>query len=582
MIDTLTRNPLVGRLIQRTMRGWAVAVDYSNRADKGALALKAFIATVFLGIALLFASTLLEYRHAIQALKIDEGNSSLRDLPSLIPLVSQGMGTFIALAAFLVSLLVRSNARPDRRKAGIVIALSLTALASLTVWLPTDIMETREAIQGKALAGETPSIPAYFGKLIFISGLILSIPVVALVYFRLSLMDRYVIHSFLTPFTFCFLSFMAIWVIADLTDNGNSFDGLSMAQVITFYVVQVPFVVLFVMPIAILLSGLSALSKMSKSNELVSMIGAGRSVTRILFPLFVIGAYTSLIGMALKYQWAPISVGYKDAILESAKKENWGKELGNSPKDGLWSRRGWMHVNEVDRRTWFVGRVPLVLSDEMRDVVVVQLDEQDQPVEIWIASRAKWVWNSKPAKWILNGVLTYTYDADGNPLPKRLEQMVITDWSETPWKVLSSSQNPEHLGIPGLTMYLNANSDLDDRSLAPFRTNWWFIFSEPFACLVLILVSAPLGIAYSRRGSMAGVTGTIIIFALMYMMRGTFLAMGQSNVMPPFLAAWLTNILVGGTGLVVLWFRSSNRELPKWKSLFRPSARSAPKSVATS
>ena len=179
-------------------------------------------------------------------------------------------------------------------------------------------------------------------------------------------------------------------------------------------------------------------------------------------------------------------------------------------------------------------------------------------------------------------MLTYTYDADGNPLPKRLEQMTITDWSETPWKVLSSSQNPEHLGIPGLTMYLNANSDLDDRSLAPFRTNWWFIFSEPFACLVLILVSAPLGIAYSRRGSMAGVTGTIIIFALMYMMRGTFLAMGQSNVMPPFLAAWLTNILVGGTGLIVLWFRSSNRELPKWKSFFRFPNRPAPNSVATS
>jgi lipopolysaccharide export LptBFGC system permease protein LptF len=210
-----------------------------------------------------------------------------------------------------------------------------------------------------------------------------------------------------------------------------------------------------------------------------------------------------------------------------------------------------------------VGRVPLNLSDEMGDVVVTQLDENDQPTRMWIARRAKWVWDSKPPRWVLTRVRVYSYDENHVPVIESAGRIELTEWNETPWKVLSSSQNPEYLGIPGLTMYLNANRDLDATSLAPFRTNWWYVFAEPISCLAMILVAAPLGIVYSRRGVMGGVTGAICIFALMYVMRGTFLAMGHSGRMPPFLAAWLTNFLVCGIGLFLLWKKSRNQEIPK-------------------
>jgi lipopolysaccharide export system permease protein len=185
------------------------------------------------------------------------------------------------------------------------------------------------------------------------------------------------------------------------------------------------------------------------------------------------------------------------------------------------------------------------------------------------------VWDAHPPKWILTNVRIYTYDTNHIPTIEGHERLEITDWSETPWKVLSSSQNPEYLGIPGLTMYLNANRDRDARSLASFRTNWWYIFAEPLACFAMILVAAPLGIVYSRRGVMGGVTGAICIFAMMYIMRGTFLAMGHSDRMSPFVAAWLTNVLVAAIGLVLLWYRAQNRELPKLKTLLQAPFRRA-------
>jgi len=567
MIDILTRNPLVRFLKRLTGQVTVVLSHALNRGDKGALTIKAVMAALLIGLGLLFSGSLLTYRDSVRALRTPGAVPDLNELPSIAPMIFQGLGVFLSLVAFLVSLWLRKDTEINQRKGLVVLALSLAALASLSVWLPTDIIDTLSAISGKALAGETPSIPAYFGKLFLISLLILSVPVASLLYFRLRLMDRYVLNTFLSPFTFCLFSFISIWLIADFTDNGPAFTGLSLDRLLTFYVVQIPFVILFVMPVAVLFSALYALGRLSKSNELISMIGAGRSVIRILLPLLVVGAYTSFIALAFKYQWAPVSVGYKEAIMHSALVESSAKQNGLVIQEDIWARRGWMHVNEPDRRTWFVGQVPLKLSDEMGDVVVIQLDPQDQITMMWVAKRAKWVWNASPSRWVLSGVRVYTYDKEHIPTIKTSDRLEVVDWSETPWRVLSSSQNPEYLGIPGLTMYLNANSDLDDRALASFRTNWWYVFAEPLACLTLLLVAAPLGIVYSRRGAMGGVTGAIVIFAFMYIMRGTFLAMGHSNRLPPFFAAFLTNILVAITGLILLWFRAQNREIPKMKDL---------------
>ncbi len=566
MINALTRIPMARAGVDLVQRGIAMAREWKSRHGKGGMALKIFMGAFFVGIGVVFVGTIGDYGD--RSTPGASGEEALSTLPSVVPIVFQGLALFLALAAFVIVFWVNDETGMDRKRSLIVLSLGLASLAGLAAWLPSDVIATRAAILGNAPAGETPSIPAYIGMLLLVSMLILSVPVVALVYFRLDLMDRYVLQSFMLPFFFCLLSFMAIWILGDLSNNGNNFAGLSAGRVLSFYVVQVPFVVLFVMPIAVMLSGLYSLGKMSKSNEFISMIGAGRSVPRILAPLFIAGVYVALVGLAFKYQWAPASVGYKEAILEGAKREQWVKRQGHEVRDELWSKRGWMHVDRAERRTWFVGRVPLKLSDEMADVIVTQLDDQDQPVKMWIARRAKWVWNSDPPKWILQGVRIYTYDAQRIPTIQTMARLELMDWTETPWKVLSSSQKPEFLGIPGLTMYLRANGNLDKQSLAPFRTNWWNIFAEPMACIAMILVAAPLGIVYSRRGAMGGITAAICIFALMYVLNGTFIAMGHTGALPPFLAAWTTNFVVAGIGLILLWYRAKNRDLPTLKSLF--------------
>ncbi len=78
-------------------------------------------------------------------------------------------------------------------------------------------------------------------------------------------------------------------------------------------------------------------------------------------------------------------------------------------------------------------------------------------------------------------------------------------------------------------------------------------YSIPVACIVFVLIGAPLGIM-SRRGGLATGGGLSLIFFLLYW---TFLVGGEDladrQIISPFLAMWSANIVVGLAGLYFLW-----------------------------
>lgn len=98
-------------------------------------------------------------------------------------------------------------------------------------------------------------------------------------------------------------------------------------------------------------------------------------------------------------------------------------------------------------------------------------------------------------------------------------------------------------------------------------------YSIPVACIVFVLIGAPLGIM-SRRGGLATGGGLSLVFFLLYW---TFLVGGEDladrQFISPFLAMWSANIVVGLAGLYFLWRATYERTnlnlaaLVKWFSI---------------
>ena len=94
-------------------------------------------------------------------------------------------------------------------------------------------------------------------------------------------LDRYVLRKFSVPFFYCFAGFIGIWFIFDLADNLQDFiQGQASADaLIDYYASQVPEIIVIALPLATLLALLYSLAGMSRSNEIISMLGAGRSTS---------------------------------------------------------------------------------------------------------------------------------------------------------------------------------------------------------------------------------------------------------------------------------------------------------------
>ncbi len=92
-------------------------------------------------------------------------------------------------------------------------------------------------------------------------------------------------------------------------------------------------------------------------------------------------------------------------------------------------------------------------------------------------------------------------------------------------------------------------------------------YSIPFACIVFVLVGAPLGIL-SRHGGMAVGGGISLVFFLIYwssLIGGEDLA--DRGLLSPFWAMWLANILVGSTGIYLVILAVRETALIQWNKL---------------
>ena len=469
---------------------------------------------------------------------------------------------FKCLAPSLVVALLVS-----RRKA-LVFPVTLVCGWLFLWWLGGDLSRNLERAFHDPL-GMDASPAAYFIKLALMGFLIMSVPLLMGLYFQSSLLDRYLVRCFAVPFLLCVGGIAGIMITMDLLNNANDFVDakFGFSKILRFYLALLPQILVTITEAALLLATLYALGRMSRYNELISMMSAGRSVARIIAPVLIFGAWCFFAVMALNYQLAPEADRTKEEMLkDSGSRANAKGVEFNVP-----------YRNREDRRNWLIFRLPYDLSERssMTEVWLMQQDPEGNPQSMIVAKRA--AWNPTTRAWTFYQAAVMDFvpgDLKLQSLHYEERWPIMESWRETPGSILSDRLNPEYLGVPELLAYLRTNASLPERSLAKYESALHWRFALPFRCFLLILLAAPLGIVSSRRGLLGGVSTAVGLFIAVFFLSAVVLKAGEGLYLPPAVGAWLTNGVFLVIGLVVLWMRSSNRPLPGWNPLkwFRRSA----------
>ncbi len=422
-------------------------------------------------------------------------------------------------------------------------------------WAGADILKYYHRTLDDPL-GMEPSPEAYWWKVGLMCAFLLSPPVLLWLYWRSTLMDRYLIRNFATPFFLCLGGLSGIMISMDLLNNMNHYAGQNMGPgaLAIHFLGQMPLTLMLITEVSLLMASLFALGKMSRYNEVTAILTAGRSVFRMLLPLLIFGLWCALGLMALNFHLAPEAMMAKEKL-----------------KDGIRSSEslqdpGVIFRNRADFRTWVVHAIPYDQREgnEMREVTVVQQDATGETKEILMARKALWV----PGRgdWHLYDVTRFKPDASGKL--QRTERgsvsMTRSDWPETPGVMLQDKLDPEHLGVPSLLSCLKAGATLPAKVKARYETAVQWRFALPLRAFLIVLVAAPLGLVASRRNMLGGVSKAFGIFFFVYFAGTLALKAGEGAYVPPVMAAWSVNIIFAIAGVLIFIYRSRNRAARKW------------------
>ena len=364
------------------------------------------------------------------------------------------------------------------------------------------------------------------------------------------LLDRYVVRNFLQVYLYCIAGFISIWLIFDISDNISTFieQHIGLPVVAQYYATQVPQIFIILLPVSLLLALLFTLGRMSRANEIVSMLTAGISLPRVLLPLMGIGLLTVGVSMALNYSLAPHAELARKALLSQAR---------SRPEASI---EGQIFRNRTDARTWFIQNFRL-RGNAFNNVQVLQQDANDNIVTNYVATRA--FYRPETKTWDLENAKVVHYDHAGNIVDEEIyPSLKVEHWSETPFRLGSANVRAEFLSLPELREYLHFNSDFPPTLLAPFRTHLQYRLALPWTCLVVVCIAAPLGIGYSRRGVLSSVAAAVVLVFSMNFLVQLFLALGEGDRVSPWIAAWTPNLLFTAIGLYLFYLRASNREAP--------------------
>lgn len=161
------------------------------------------------------------------------------------------------------------------------------------------------------------------------------------------LLDRYLLRELLTPLGYCLGGFLLLWITSDLLRQLEDFQAAKLRawEVLEYYVVTCPELLATVLPMALLLALLYALTNHARHHEISAIRAAGVGLWRLALPYFAVGLAGAVALFLLNELAAPQSTERGERILRRhaasanlAANPSLVRNLGfnNAPEGRMW------------------------------------------------------------------------------------------------------------------------------------------------------------------------------------------------------------------------------------------------------
>jgi lipopolysaccharide export system permease protein len=164
------------------------------------------------------------------------------------------------------------------------------------------------------------------------------------------------------------------------------------------------------------------------------------------------------------------------------------------------------------------------------------------------AKSAKW----KKKSWLLKDGIIHDFDKKGFLKYEMSFESLEINVDFNVIDFFGTQRTPQEMSRKELLKQIKIfeRGGIDTKRL---KTDYHFKISIPFACLIVVLIGAPLSLKASAGGTFIGILLCILLISVYNILMSIGRAMGFSGLLPPFLAAWLPNILFIVVGGFLSW-----------------------------
>ncbi len=348
----------------------------------------------------------------------------------------------------------------------------------------------------------------------------------------LTSIDRYVLKTFFRVLTIAAFTGVAVYVVADLTENAGSIlkNEVSNHIVFDYYKYKSFDIIYQISPIIVLITTLVSFGLLSRTNEVTACKALGMSLYRLAVPVVLAAIVISGLCVLLQMEVLAAS-NERVAELRAAIR---GRE---SPA----------RLQRADRR-WLYGKQGFLYNyshyDEARQALqrlqVFRFDERYRLVQRLVVDQATYMgdgWWTFSSGWAreFNGAEVTKFHSFTDPVKEKLP--------EPPEFFRGVLRLPQEMQFAELRDYIRDLRSVGGEDTAPLEVELHNKIAYPVLALVMTLVALPFAFRLGRQGALYGIGLSLVLGLALLIFLAFFTAMGKAAILPPVVAVWSPGVI---------------------------------------
>lgn len=349
---------------------------------------------------------------------------------------------------------------------------------------------------------------------------------------------RYLAREVSAAIVLVLVAFLALFGFFDMINevkNVGTNSSYQLHHAIAFVLLRIPGRVYELMPIAVLIGTLYALSTLARHSEITVLRASGMATRQLLTSLMALAAVFALLTFLVGEIVAPPA----ERAAQQLKLLGKGRAMAQDLRSGLWMKDDRSFIN-----------VKTVLPDtRLKGVRIYDFDNTARLRSVTEAEEGVYI---PPASWRLTGVVRTTIEDERAELVKIPDLEWRSALNPDILSVLMVS--PERMSLMHLAAYTRHLAE-NKQKTQRYDIAMWKKVIYPLAALVMVALALPFGYTHDRvSGVSLKIFAGVMIGVLFHMLNGLFSNLGAINSWSPFVSAISPSALFSVTAAGMIWW----------------------------